>query len=944
MRKLCFLGTAVLLAVTAALALGAAGGVGAQADAPVWSLVDAGLPAGLDLQGVYMTDGLNGAWIAAADHHGGRVIRLQRANGQWSADLGPTFRAPVRAVVAPSDTNVWAVGDAGLILHRDGSGWHEMSSPVPGANLTTIQMFGSGTEGWAAGAVTTGDGTAAVMLHYLGGTWQQDTAFSGPSTPKSLHFAGGGGFAMGSGAAWRYGNGHWVAENVPCLGGGLGCGTQLAAVRAIDSNDAWAVGRQQASGGGPTWPARLVLHRVGGQWQDALAGGAPAGDPLAAGPSARAGSWLNGLSFADATHGLAVGAQQFGRFGGYAAPYALSYQPDGRWHYETLPYVEGSLNAVSHADATHALAVGDRGLVLGYGYGGAAPPPWPTAGPAPTPPPPPGCAPAGHIVNSPDIGNSTGSFAAVAALSADDMWGVGSYDAVRGALIGHWDGHTWTRIDGRTTTVPGEDSALQAVAAVTSHDVWAAGTDLIGHWDGTNWAAVPFLPNPIPLNTRYDFNGMAARAAGDVWAAGELNYPNADNSARVVESLIMHWDGTHWSRVPSPNVAGAGGTVLRAIVALAPNDAWAVGDAEQNSVPTRPVAMHWDGQAWHLVDVPAAGDTSLLRGIAAAGPHDIWAVGGVEFRAQGVLTRQESLLVHWDGTAWHRLAAPNTGTQSTLNGVAVGAPSDVWAVGGASANGGPLALHWDGHTWSVAFSPAVSEYDTAFQSVAWVTGNDVWAVGAAGQTPLSVQFTSPCPAPGPALPLARVTDPHRPGVLYFPEVGHTLQGGFWTYWESHGGLAQFGYPISEEFQSYHGGYYTVQYFQRARFEWHPENRPPYDILLGLLGDETTTGKWNTIAFQPYPPPRDGAGLYFPQTHHTLAPQFLAYWQSHGGLPVYGYPISEAFMEVSATDGRQYLVQYFERNRLEYHPELPAPFQVSLGLLGVNSLQQLGWIP
>ena len=63
-----------------------------------------------------------------------------------------------------------------------------------------------------------------------------------------------------------------------------------------------------------------------------------------------------------------------------------------------------------------------------------------------------------------------------------------------------------------------------------------------------------------------------------------------------------------------------------------------------------------------------------------------------------------------------------------------------------------------------------------------------------------------------------------------------------------------------------------------------------------------------------------------------------------GLPVYGYPISEAFDEVSPTDGKTYLVQYFERNRLEYHPELNDLFKISLGLLGVQVLQDRGWIP
>ena len=65
--------------------------------------------------------------------------------------------------------------------------------------------------------------------------------------------------------------------------------------------------------------------------------------------------------------------------------------------------------------------------------------------------------------------------------------------------------------------------------------------------------------------------------------------------------------------------------------------------------------------------------------------------------------------------------------------------------------------------------------------------------------------------------------------------------------------------------------------------------------------------------------------------------------NEGGLAIYGYPISEEIPELSPTDGQTYTVQYFERNRLEYHPELPEAYRVSLGLLGVQVLQQRGWI-
>ncbi len=170
---------------------------------------------------------------------------------------------------------------------------------------------------------------------------------------------------------------------------------------------------------------------------------------------------------------------------------------------------------------------------------------------------------------------------------------------------------------------------------------------------------------------------------------------------------------------------------------------------------------------------------------------------------------------------------------------------------------------------------------------------------------------------------------------------------FRDYWEQHGGLAQFGYPLTEEFMevsSTDGRPYTTQYFERARFEYHPENPPPYDVLLGLLGRMITEGRDNEAPFMRTPAHAGPGTIYFDVTGHNMPRPFSGYWQEQGGLPVYGYPISEAFDEVSLTDGKTYLVQYFERNRLEYHPELNDLFKISLGLLGVQVLQDRGWIP
>lgn len=77
----------------------------------------------------------------------------------------------------------------------------------------------------------------------------------------------------------------------------------------------------------------------------------------------------------------------------------------------------------------------------------------------------------------------------------------------------------------------------------------------------------------------------------------------------------------------------------------------------------------------------------------------------------------------------------------------------------------------------------------------------------------------------------------KPGYTFFDQTGHNVSPRFLAYWNANGGLPQFGLPLSEEFTETleDGKPYLVQYFERARFEYHPENAPPNDILLGQFG-------------------------------------------------------------------------------------------------------------
>jgi hypothetical protein len=74
-----------------------------------------------------------------------------------------------------------------------------------------------------------------------------------------------------------------------------------------------------------------------------------------------------------------------------------------------------------------------------------------------------------------------------------------------------------------------------------------------------------------------------------------------------------------------------------------------------------------------------------------------------------------------------------------------------------------------------------------------------------------------------------------PTSQYFDETGFTVGGGFLQFWKSQGGLTIFGYPITEEFTEKG---HTVQYFERARFEHHPNTNPTlWDVMLGRVGAE-----------------------------------------------------------------------------------------------------------
>jgi uncharacterized protein YkwD len=124
---------------------------------------------------------------------------------------------------------------------------------------------------------------------------------------------------------------------------------------------------------------------------------------------------------------------------------------------------------------------------------------------------------------------------------------------------------------------------------------------------------------------------------------------------------------------------------------------------------------------------------------------------------------------------------------------------------------------------------------------------------------------------------------------------------------------------------------TVQYFERQRFEYHAEAAgTQYVVQLGALGVDAAQGKASLARVAPAPTTADR--IYFQETGHSLTGAFLSFWRANGDIRVLGYPISEPV----TING--FLTQYFQRARMEYHPEKAAlGYAVELGHLGKEYL-------
>ncbi|HEY1016519.1 MAG TPA: hypothetical protein VGE07_27660 [Herpetosiphonaceae bacterium] len=561
----------------------------------------------------------------------------------------------------------------------------------------------------------------------------------------------------------------------------------------------------------------------------------------------------------------------------------------------------------------------------------------------------------------------------IAPVDATHVW------AVAGKRVLFFDGAAWSV----QFTAPG---ILEDIAMDGPTRGWAIGADARGFRGRTFYAfdGVAWRPAPAPSSEIYR---LAVAGDGTLIGAGGNGVPGSNARA------TLEWfDGAEW-RIITPFDRGS-----YAIQVAPDKSTWIWGNAyggiSSYDAPT-PFALRYERGALSPSGLPAAGPGGPEM-VSRDGLTSVLMQGRSAGWASMVTTAGQQKVYRYDGAAWAEAPLPAEATGGAeykrLTFVAGDASELIAALawdGSISTCGRHTMLRLAGGAWSaIGETPSLLSGRLVpgsggrgwFSSVDCADPNQPARRFRLADGALSVDDTGSDVVPsayylaGPdaqwavapgmimryaasALPTGPVAA--APGARYFPETGHNLSGAFRAFYERYGlefgdpgvspaeSLALFGLPLTEPFSELNpdtGEYLQVQYFERVRMEFHPQNPEPYKVLLGRMGAVRYVQSYGSIyPGEPQAPPAAGCER-FAETKRDLCPPFREYWRSVGSVQIFGLPIADARDEPSYTDGATYPTLWTERERLEHHRELAGTrYEILLGLLAKEDLRMRGYL-
>jgi hypothetical protein len=259
-------------------------------------------------------------------------------------------------------------------------------------------------------------------------------------------------------------------------------------------------------------------------------------------------------------------------------------------------------------------------------------------------------------------------------------WAVGSYNASgQKTLILRRVGNSWAQL---TSPNPGSTNDLQDVAQISSGNAWAAGyifngtsyRTMILHWNGTSWKRVQ-SPNAGDASTDNMLFGIAARGAGDIWAVGQRE------TAGGPQPLTLHWNGSKWKVVAAPTQGDPPFGSSLVGVAIDSQQAWAAGVYTVGSA-YKPLVLRWNGEKWKRAQLPSFPTGTVIEAVEAISPRNAWAVGE---------ENGKNLVLHWNGRSWKKVQVQNPGTlENIFHDVEALSASEMWMVGSSRDSSTPV--------------------------------------------------------------------------------------------------------------------------------------------------------------------------------------------------------------------------------------------------------------
>ncbi len=257
-------------------------------------------------------------------------------------------------------------------------------------------------------------------------------------------------------------------------------------------------------------------------------------------------------------------------------------------------------------------------------------------------------------------------------------WSGGGGDS-QGQIINKWNGKKWKRLKGLPFE-PAWNPFVMTMSGTSDKDIWVTGSIapnenfqlFFEHWNGKSWGNEGFLPGGVGF-----LYGASQDATNDAWAVGDQYIES------FIAPLVVQYDGSNWSQANLPFPSG--NSELLGVLALAPNNVWAVGwqnPGNPDYYTNLTLIYHFDGNSWTIVPSLSQPGTNL-DGIVANSPTDMYAFG---FSADPTGYGFDSLLLHWDGNEWDVIPSPNPRynpnyIQNDLYTGVVPSPGNVWIFG-----------------------------------------------------------------------------------------------------------------------------------------------------------------------------------------------------------------------------------------------------------------------